>query len=250
MIRSIWIFSALTLLFLGSCQVAGKAVRSRGLLPTPGAVAQAIADNHRPLLLTATTTLGQSSLGLLLATLAAVSIVCTAARFPAFEQAITPYVIMLKATPALAFVPLIMSVCGGGLLGKAAIAGIIAFLPLVVGGLTGLREVPAQLGDLRRHCQPDHWKYFTTIAWPYALNGFCVGLKMAGPMAVVGAIVGEFVMGGESQGLGAFIMSAYSSIKMPNVAGAGVIATGIGVGLFGLAHVAYKVIREKNNLAR
>ena len=241
-------FILLLSIFLIAWSVLAVA-NSTGLIPSPREVACAIMENWSPLALVAITTAKQAIVGLCISILVAVTVISSAARFPSFERAIYPFIVMLKATPALAFVPLIMTVVGGGLLGKSLIAAVISFLPLAVGGLSGLHDVPGSLLKLKRNWQPDNWTFFKTVGWPYALHGFCLGLELAAPMAVVGAIVSDFILGGRDAGLGSFIMTANSTIKMANVAAGGAVATLLGVILFFAAHITFVAIRRKMHLA-
>lgn len=244
-----YIFFMLLGVFVATWSVL-SVFNSTRLIPSPLEVACSIIENWKPLGITAFTTARQAVFGLGISVVVAMAVVASAARYPNFERAIYPFVVMLKATPALAFVPLIMAVVGGGLLGKSLVAAIISFLPLAVGGLSGLHNVPGPLRVLKRNCRPTNWTFFTTISWPYALHGFCLGLELAAPMAVVGAIVSDFVIGGVDGGLGSFITSANSSIKMANVAAGGVVATMLGVCLFFAAHILFGAVRERLHLAR
>jgi ABC-type nitrate/sulfonate/bicarbonate transport system permease component len=142
-----------------------------------------------------------------------------------------------------------MAVVGGGLIGKSMVAAIISFLPIAVSGLSGLHDVPGPLCALKRHWRPNNWTFFTTVGWPYALHGFCLGLELAAPMSVVGAIVSDFIVGGVGGGLGSFITSANSTLTMQNVAAGGLVATVLGVGLFFLAHLMFVVVRNRYHLA-
>jgi ABC-type nitrate/sulfonate/bicarbonate transport system permease component len=224
-------------------------VNTSGLIPSPREVVCAVVQNWSPLLVTAIITAKQAVLGLAVSITAAAFVVFCAGACPDFERAIYPFVVMLKATPALAFVPLIMVIVGGGWIGKSLVAAIISFLPLAVSGLSGLHDVPGPLRALKRHYRPNNWTFFTTVGWPYTLHGFCLGLELAAPMAVVGAIVSDFIVGGVNGGLGSFITSANSTLTMKNVAAGGLVATLLGVGLFFVAHVVFVIVRKRFHLA-
>jgi ABC-type nitrate/sulfonate/bicarbonate transport system permease component len=242
------IFFLLLLVFVVSWHfLAAKS--STGLIPRPMAVAHALVENCSQLTLAALSTAKHACVGLCISILLAIAVIVTTARFPNFESAIYPFIVMLKATPALAFVPLIMTIAGSGLFGKAIIAAVISFLPIAMSSLSGLHDVPAQLKMLKRTWQPTNLRYFTTITWPYALHGFCLGLEMAAPLAIVGSIVGDFVLGGKDTGLGSFILASNSQALMANVAAGGVTATLLGVLLFFLAHGCLLFTRRHFHLA-
>jgi NitT/TauT family transport system permease protein len=89
---------------------------------------------------------------------------------------------------------------GAGLLSKILIAALIVFFPVLINTIVGLRSVPPGLQDLMRSLQASSWQTFRLLEIPAALPVFLGGLKVGATLAVIGAVVGEFV--GADRGLG------------------------------------------------
>jgi NitT/TauT family transport system permease protein len=89
---------------------------------------------------------------------------------------------------------------GAGLLSKVLIAALIVFFPILINTIVGLRSVPVGLRELMRSLQANSWQTFRLLEVPAALPIFLGGLKVGATLAVIGAVVGEFV--GADRGLG------------------------------------------------
>jgi NitT/TauT family transport system permease protein len=100
----------------------------------------------------------------------------------------------------VAIAPLLVIWFGAGLLSKVLIAALIVFFPVLINTIVGLRSVPAGLRDLMRSLQATSWQTFRLLEVPAALPVFLGGLKVGATLAVIGAVVGEFV--GADRGLG------------------------------------------------
>jgi NitT/TauT family transport system permease protein len=105
--------------------------------------------------------------------------------------------------PIVAIAPLLVIWFGPGLLSKVLICALIVFFPVLVNTIIGLRSVPEELHDLMRSLQATRWQTFTFLETPAALPVFLGGLRIGATLAVIGAVVGEFV--GADRGLGFLI---------------------------------------------
>lgn len=142
-------------------------------------------------------------------------------QYRLFEAMVYPYIIALNSVPKIAVSPLIVIWLGTGYQSKVYIAALVAFFPLLVSVITGLRSVEQDQILLMRAAGASKWQTFRMVSFPNALPSIFGGLEVAIVLAVVGAIVGEFV--GASQGLGYFILAANSRLDTASMFAAFVI---------------------------
>jgi NitT/TauT family transport system permease protein len=102
--------------------------------------------------------------------------------------------------PVVAIAPLLVIWFGPGLLSKVLICALIVFFPVLVNTIVGLRSVPEELNELMRSLQATRWQTFRLLEVPAALPVFLGGLRIGATLAVIGAVVGEFI--GADKGLG------------------------------------------------
>jgi NitT/TauT family transport system permease protein len=176
------------------------------ILPPPGLVwarfVETAADGS--LLRHTTTTLGEVLSGLALGVTVAAALGYLIAKSPTLERALTPYLVASQAVPVVAIAPLLVIWLGPGMLSKVIIAALIVFFPILVNVIVGLRSVPQELRDLMRSLRATRWQMFAKLELPAALPILLGGLKVGATLAVIGAVVGEFV--GADRGLG-FLVS-------------------------------------------
>lgn len=126
------------------------------------------------------------------------------------ERAIMPLLVVSQAFPKVAIAPLIIIWFGLGLFPKVLIAFSVAFFPIVVSTIAGMRSVDSDLNDLARSMQSSALKTFLKIRLPFAMPQIFSGLKVAIAFATVGAVVGEWV--GAESGLGYLLLSANANL--------------------------------------
>lgn len=201
------------------------------LLPAPSAVAMALVEGFRSGLLlrhfgvTLFETLGGffigAAAGLLLGGLIAQSRLA--------ERVLYPYVIAFQAVPKVALAPLVVIWFGYGLTSKVVIAATIAFFPVIANTIVGLRAVPADQLELMSAFMATRaqalWKLRVPLALPYIL----VGLDVGAVLAVIGAVVGEFVSAKE--GLGFQILQAGFAMNTAGVFAALVLLAVMGIAI-------------------
>ena len=200
------------------------------LLPAPSAIGASIAVHWLALLRHSGVTLGETlagfGLGLAIGIPLAVAIV--ASRL--MERVLYPLLVASQAVPKVALAPLLLVVLGYGVLPKIIVAFLIAFFPIVVNTVTGLASVNRDLLRLLRSMGASEWDVFLKVRFPHAVPTMIAGLKVAIALAVVGAVVGEFV-GGRS-GLGYYMLVATGNFDTPLIFACVVILTILGVALF------------------
>lgn len=148
------------------------------------------------------------------------------------ERILMPLVVMSQTIPKVAIAPILIIWLGFGILPKVAITFLIAFFPIVISTAVGLKSVETDMLDLVRSMGAGRLKLLLRVRMPTALPHMFAGLKIAICLAVVGAIVGEFV--GSDNGLGYLILTAAGSLDGPMTWAALVVLVAMGVGLFAL----------------
>ena len=126
------------------------------------------------------------------------------------QNTIYPLIVILYAMPKSALAPLMVIWIGYGMFSKMSIAFLVAFFPIVVNTVVGLKEVEPELLDLARINRASQFDIFTKIRLPNSLPYLFAGVKVALILSVTGAIVAEFVAA--NQGLGYLIMQALYSL--------------------------------------
>ena len=126
------------------------------------------------------------------------------------QNTIYPLIVILYAMPKSALAPLMVIWIGYGLLSKMSIAFLVAFFPIVVNTVVGLKEIEPELLDLARINRASQFDIFTKIRLPNSLPYLFAGVKVAIILSVTGAIVAEFVAA--NRGLGYLIMQALYSL--------------------------------------
>jgi NitT/TauT family transport system permease protein len=158
-----------------------------------------IQDNIRP-------TVEEIVLGFLLSIAVGVPLAVAIVGSTFFEKTLYPILVASQTVPKVALAPLFVVWFGFGQTPKVLIAFLVAFFPIVIDTAVGLRSVPGEMIDLARSSGASRTALFWKIRMPYALPNFFAGLKVAVTLAVIGAVVGEFL--GADKGLGYLLVIA------------------------------------------
>jgi len=156
-------------------------------------------------------------------------------------QILTPALVILQIVPKIAFAPLFLVWFGLGPTPIVIVTFLVAFFPIVVNATVGLSDIERDLLDLTRVLQLNWWRVLWSIRFPSALPHLFSGLKVSSTLAVIGAIIGEFV--GSNKGLGYLILIANNSLNTPLALAAIVL-----ISLFGLILYAAIVLIEMASL--
>lgn len=174
------------------------------------------------------TTLSGFALSVVIGVLIAVAVVSV--RW--FENAIYPLIVSFNSVPKVALAPLMVVWMGTGAMPQIAVAFLIAVFAIIVDAVHGLRSVPSDVHDLGRVLKGSSFDFFFKVRLPCAMPSILAGMKVAISLALVGAIVGEFVA--SQRGLGYIIMMAQGNFDTPRVFAALVILGAMGMVLFAL----------------
>ncbi|HEX3991880.1 MAG TPA: ABC transporter permease [Acetobacteraceae bacterium] len=211
------------------------------LVPGPLAVVAAFLQDPRGLLLALGSTLLVTFAALVASAVmgGAMAVAMSASRLA--QAAIQPWAVVLQVTPIVAIAPLIIVWVGDPFASLVVCAMIVAFFPVFANTATGLASAPPELSDLFRLYGGSRWRTLTLLRLPAALPYFLAGLRISGGLALVGAVVAEFVAGsgGFASGLAYRILEAGYRLQIPRMFAALVllsltgIAINAGLGLFG-----------------
>ena len=201
------------------------------LVPAPSTVAGALARGVRSGLYVANfwVTLCEALLGFVIAAVAGTVLGAVIAQFRVMEQTFYPYLVALQTLPKIAIAPLIIVWFGFGISSKVIVAATVAFFPVLVNVIVGLKTIdPAKL-DLMRSLRASRWQTFRLVTFPNALPFVFAGLDIAIVFSVLGAIVGEFV--GAQKGLGNLILQFNVSLDIAGVFAVLILLSVMGVAL-------------------
>lgn len=163
------------------------------LLPPPSSILRRIVVDYRLFATHTWATLIEVLTGFALAIVVSIPLAAVLARFRPLASALYPLLVASQTIPKVAIAPLLVVWFGFGLLPKVLIVFLIAFFPIVVDSMVGFRSVPREVTWLARSMGASQWDTFRRISVPAALPHIFAGLKVASTLAVVGAVVGEFV---------------------------------------------------------
>ena len=158
----------------------------------------------------AATTMVEVAIGFAVGATTALIVGYALARSRLVAEALSPYLVAAQATPILALAPLLVLWFGSGLLSKVVICALIVFFPVAISTMVGIRSVDRQLLELCRALRASRVQILTRVEIPGALPAIFGGLRVGVTLAVVGAVIGEWV--GADQGLGVLINLAKGSM--------------------------------------
>jgi len=201
------------------------------LVPAPSTVAGALARGVRTGLYLTNfwITLFEALVGFVIAAVAGIVLGAVIAQFRLVERTFYPYLVALQTLPKIAIAPLIIVWFGFGISSKVIIAGTVAFFPVLVNVIVGLKTVDAAKLDLMRSLRASRWQTFRLVTFPNALPFVFAGLDIAIVFSVLGAIVGEFV--GSQKGLGNLILQFNFSLDVAGVFAVLILLSVMGVAL-------------------
>ncbi|MEV0616331.1 ABC transporter permease [Nonomuraea sp. NPDC050404] len=179
------------------------------ILPAPADVVAAFGRIPGYLLEQAAITLGETVLGFGLSVGCGLLIGMAIAAWRVAELMFYPLLVAFNAVPKVALAPLLVVWMGFGQQPKVVMALLVCFFPVVLSVAGGLTSTPPELVELARSLDTPRWQTFVKIRFPAALPQIFVGLKVAMPLASVGAVIGEFSAG--DAGLGFVIVQAGGS---------------------------------------
>jgi NitT/TauT family transport system permease protein len=160
-------------------------------------------------------TIWEALLGFLLGSAVGILLGFLVASSKLVERVALPYIVGFQSLPKVALAPLLVIWFGFGVEGKVIVTSVITFFPLLINSITGYRAVERDRIDLARSCNATQLQILWKIILPSALPYIFAGLNIASVLAILGAIVGEFV--GAQSGLGMLLMQYNQSMQIAPV---------------------------------
>jgi len=146
------------------------------------------------------------------------------------ESYVYPLLVFSQSIPKIAIAPLFVVWFGFGMFPKVLSAFLLGFFPVVVSAVQGFKSVEPDMLDLARAMEANRLQVFRMVSFPHALPSIFAGLKVSITLAVVGAVVGEFV--GSNSGIGYVLQRSIGNFELPTMFAALVVLALIGVVLF------------------
>ncbi len=200
------------------------------LIPTPWQVVQQLFKEWPMLWRESLPTLYATLGGFVLSALVGVPIAMWIAYSRLVESFVYPLLVFSQSVPKVAIAPLFVVWFGFGVIPKVIAAFLLGFFPVIVATVQGFKSIEPDVIDLARSMGASPLKVFIKFRLPQAMPAIFSGLKVSVTLAVVGAVVGEFV--GSNSGLGYVLQKANGTFDLPLMFAALVILSMIGVLLF------------------
>ncbi len=220
------------------------------IIPTPLSVinkgVEVISDGS--LLHHAVVTFGNVIAGLFLGLSLGVTLGYLIAQVPLLEDFLSPIIVAVQSAPVVAYAPLLVIWFGSGPTSKIVTGALIVFFPMLMNTIVGIRTVPQPLRDLMLSMRATRWQTFTKLEVPAAMPVLISGLKISATLAVIGAVVGEFISA--NAGLGFLINLARSQYDTPLVIIAVLTLTLIARFLYGVVSFMERFVLSWQKRAR
>ncbi len=206
------------------------------LVPTPWRVAEVLVSDAALLFGALLNTLKITLLAFVCATALGVLIAFAFVQSRAIETALFPYAVLLQVTPIVAIAPLIIIWVKDATASLVICATLVALFPVIANTTLGLRSVNPGLLSYFRLQRATRWQTLVRLRIPSALPYFFGGLRISSGLALIGAVVAEFVAGtgGSASGLAYQIQQAGYQLNIPRMFAALLLITLTGVLLFAL----------------
>jgi NitT/TauT family transport system permease protein len=202
------------------------------LLPTPSQIAVLFYKEWPLIQMHGTATITSVIAGYVCAVFFALLVSAIMIRFALVERCVMPIFVALQSVPKIAIAPLILVWVGAGFHSKLLVVTAIAFFPIVINTMTGFKEVDRGLRDVFTSVAATERQIFFQLRLPYAMPYIFAGLRIATTLAVLGAIVAEYLAA--SNGLGYLVLSGSFNFNTARSFAAIIALAVIGTSFFGL----------------
>ena len=209
------------------------------LLPTPWSVLQTMYEQWPRLIAATGRTATATLVGFGLSAVIGIVSGSMLSLVPLARRGVYPLTLLLQMVPLVAIAPMLVIWFGYGLPSVIAAACIVSIFPVIAGTLDGLQSVDAGLAEMFKIHRAGRIRTWWSLGLPWSLPSVFTGLRIAAGLAVIGAIVGEFVgaFGGDRAPLGAIITSALKQNQTSTVFAAVALAAMLGFALFGFVNL-------------
>lgn len=230
--RRQWVTGAILLLVVvGIWQIAVKVSGTPTyLFPAPSDVLAVFANDLFGLAPAAATTLGEALAGLGVGAVAGLTMAIAITFWGHLEAGVMSLALLVKSTPIIAVAPILTIWMGFGSGPKVVITALLTFFPVLINTLEGFRSVDPAISDWLQSIDAPPRQVFRQARWPSARPFLFAALKVAAPLALIGAVIAEWM--GASAGLGRQMWLAYTNLNMPSLFAAVGVLTVLSAGLY------------------
>lgn len=228
------VVAAVVIIAAGEVIVRGLRIPD-SLLPAPSAVGSSLIRDHEVLLAATMQTAAAALTGFALSATLGVSLAVLLASSRWVQRAIYPYTVLFQTVPLIAIAPMMVIWLGLGYRTAAGSAFIASVFPVLANTLSGLLSTDPALRDLFRLYGANSRQRLFKLMLPFAMPNMFTGLRISAGLAVIGAIVGEFIGGG---GIGLEVMVAQRNQRTATVFAAVVLASCLGMVMFWMVNLA------------
>lgn len=217
------------------------------ILPSPERIWQAFLEDHQMLLRSLLVTLKTTFLALAIALASGVALAILMAQSRWIELALFPYAVILQVTPIVAIAPLILIYTETTNQALLICAWLVAFFPVLSNTAQGLHSTDHNLLNLFELYRASRWQTLLLLRLPNALPYFLAGLRIAGGLALIAAVVAEFAAGtaGADSGLAFRLIEAQHRLNIPRLFAALVLLSITGVLLFAATSLISHLLLRK-----
>ena len=210
------------------------------ILPPPSKIASVIVSDWSKLFRHTQVTLLESIYGFFLGIGVGVPLAIGIFSWKAFERSVYPLLVVLNTVPKVALAPILVLWFGFGWAPKILIGFLIAFFPIVISTVVGLQGMDKDMVHLARSMGASPWQTFVKFRLPAALPSIFGGLKVGITLAVIGAVIGEYVA--SEEGLGYLQMLASSEFDSPLNFAALIFIAIMGIMMFYVVEILERVL--------
>ncbi|MCZ8314653.1 ABC transporter permease [Phreatobacter sp.] len=217
------------------------------ILPGPLLIAKTLAADWTTLSASLWITLRITAAALIAAVTLGVGLAILFTQSKWLEKSLFPYAVILQVTPVVSIAPLIIIWVGDINLSLLICAWIVAFFPILSNTILGLNSADHNLRNLFELYGASRWQTLRYLRLPAALPYFLGGLKISGGLALIGAVVAEFVAGsgGNASGLAYRILEAGYQLKIPRMFAALIMISASGIAIFlAISWVSHMLLRR------
>lgn len=229
--------AVLVLVLLAAWEVG---VRASGipvyLVPAPSDVAASLVNGSSGLAPAAAVTLLEALAGLAIGTAVGIGLAVTITFWGQFEQGILSLALLIKSTPIIAVAPILTIWMGFGNGPKVVVTALLTFFPVLINSVEGFRAVNPAISEWMRSIDASRSQVFVHARWPSARPFLFAALKVAAPLAMIGAVIAQWM--GASAGIGRLMWLAYNNLDMPSLFSAVFVLTILSAGVYQAVVVA------------
>lgn len=229
-------FVVLIIIWEGACRAF--AIPSF-LLPSPSAIVEsAFGISAAQWFGNISATLRVAVMGYLVAVAVSIPLAVALVNSRFLSRTLYPIIVIVQSTPIVAVAPIIVVTLGASDLPRIVITFLITFFPIVVSTVTGLMATPEELIELSRSLRAGRAREMLHIRLPFAVPYIFSALKISTTLAIIGAVIAEFVAA--EHGLGFFIMFSTSFFKIPQAFAGLVVLVALSLAFFRFCGLAQR----------